>query len=87
MFQGKTADLELECAESQPTYHHGNGPYNDINIPGCWFFRLPHKVSVEPTGFLFAAEPSLECRARHLRPMAGSKGEREWHIWRPFLLH
>ncbi|XP_042712597.2 DNA polymerase subunit gamma-1 isoform X4 [Chrysemys picta bellii] len=41
--QGETAYLELECAESQPTYHHGNGPYNDINIPGCWFFRLPHK--------------------------------------------
>ncbi|XP_030433904.1 DNA polymerase subunit gamma-1 isoform X1 [Gopherus evgoodei] len=41
--QGETAYQELECAESQPTYHHGNGPYNDINIPGCWFFRLPHK--------------------------------------------
>ncbi|KAI2648511.1 DNA polymerase subunit gamma-1 [Labeo rohita] len=24
-------------------YHHGNGPYNDVNIPGCWFFKLPHK--------------------------------------------
>ncbi|KAM5293323.1 DNA polymerase subunit gamma-1 [Ctenodactylus gundi] len=28
---------------SQPTYHHGNGPYNDVNVPGCWFFKLPHK--------------------------------------------
>ncbi|XP_004623348.1 DNA polymerase subunit gamma-1 [Octodon degus] len=28
---------------SQPTYHHGNGPYNDVDIPGCWFFKLPHK--------------------------------------------
>ncbi|XP_061227335.1 DNA polymerase subunit gamma-1 [Neopsephotus bourkii] len=28
---------------SQPSYHHGNGPYNDVNIPGCWFFKLPHK--------------------------------------------
>ncbi|XP_067235717.1 DNA polymerase subunit gamma-1 [Chanodichthys erythropterus] len=25
------------------SYHHGNGPYNDVNIPGCWFFKLPHK--------------------------------------------
>ncbi|KAM6195495.1 DNA polymerase subunit gamma-1 [Sarcoramphus papa] len=30
-------------ARSQPLYHHGNGPYNDVNIPGCWFFKLPHK--------------------------------------------
>ncbi|XP_075621226.1 DNA polymerase subunit gamma-1 [Balearica regulorum gibbericeps] len=30
-------------ARSQPSYHHGNGPYNDVNIPGCWFFKLPHK--------------------------------------------
>lgn len=28
---------------SLPACHHGNGPHNDINIPGCWFFRLPHK--------------------------------------------
>lgn len=30
---------------SQPSFHHGNGPYNDVNIPGCWFFKLPHKAS------------------------------------------
>ncbi|XP_019326870.1 PREDICTED: DNA polymerase subunit gamma-1 [Aptenodytes forsteri] len=34
---------ELAEARSQPSYHHGNGPYNDVNIPGCWFFKLPHK--------------------------------------------
>ncbi|XP_023262441.1 DNA polymerase subunit gamma-1 isoform X1 [Seriola lalandi dorsalis] len=28
---------------SQCHYHHGNGPYNDVDIPGCWFFKLPHK--------------------------------------------
>ncbi|XP_037688951.1 DNA polymerase subunit gamma-1 isoform X3 [Choloepus didactylus] len=28
---------------SQPTFHHGNGPYNDVDVPGCWFFKLPHK--------------------------------------------
>ncbi|XP_043838904.1 DNA polymerase subunit gamma-1 isoform X1 [Dromiciops gliroides] len=37
--QEETNGLQL----SQPTYHHGNGPYNDVNIPGCWFFKLPHK--------------------------------------------
>lgn len=31
--------------ESHCHYHHGNGPYNDIDIPGCRFFKLPHKVS------------------------------------------
>ncbi|GLD60228.1 DNA polymerase subunit gamma-1 [Lates japonicus] len=29
--------------KSQCHYHHGNGPYNDVDIPGCWFFKLPHK--------------------------------------------
>ncbi|XP_010138021.1 PREDICTED: DNA polymerase subunit gamma-1, partial [Buceros rhinoceros silvestris] len=33
----------LAEVKSQPSYHHGNGPYNDVNIPGCWFFKLPHK--------------------------------------------
>ncbi|NWX82359.1 DPOG1 polymerase, partial [Nothoprocta pentlandii] len=30
-------------APSRPSFHHGNGPYNDVDIPGCWFFKLPHK--------------------------------------------
>ncbi|XP_062439302.1 DNA polymerase subunit gamma-1 isoform X2 [Rhea pennata] len=34
---------ELEEASSQPSYHHGNGPCNDVDVPGCWFFKLPHK--------------------------------------------
>ncbi|XP_017555602.1 DNA polymerase subunit gamma-1 isoform X1 [Pygocentrus nattereri] len=34
-------DLETDISECP--YHHGNGPYNDVNIPGCWFFKLPHK--------------------------------------------
>ncbi|XP_062317141.1 DNA polymerase subunit gamma-1 [Osmerus eperlanus] len=29
--------------ESHCPYHHGNGPRNDVDIPGCWFFKLPHK--------------------------------------------
>ncbi|NXE66319.1 DPOG1 polymerase, partial [Calcarius ornatus] len=39
---------ELRCAErkSKPSFHHGNGPYNDVNIPGCWFFKLPHKATL-----------------------------------------
>ncbi|XP_061450770.1 DNA polymerase subunit gamma-1 isoform X2 [Rhineura floridana] len=34
---------EVECVKSHPEYHHGNGPYNEVNIPGCWFFKLSHK--------------------------------------------
>lgn len=34
----------MESADECP-YHHGNGPYNDVSIPGCWFFKLPHKVT------------------------------------------
>ncbi|NXP46319.1 DPOG1 polymerase, partial [Heliornis fulica] len=41
---------------SRPSYHHGNGPYNDVNIPGCWFFKLPHKASWVLLG-LFLATP------------------------------
>uniref|UniRef100_A0A3Q3X4M6 DNA polymerase subunit gamma-1 n=1 Tax=Mola mola TaxID=94237 RepID=A0A3Q3X4M6_MOLML len=36
-------DLYYISKESQCHYHHGNGPYNDVDIPGCWFFKLPHK--------------------------------------------
>ncbi|KAG8516326.1 DNA polymerase subunit gamma-1, partial [Galemys pyrenaicus] len=28
---------------SRPAFHHGNGPYLEVDIPGCWFFKLPHK--------------------------------------------
>ncbi|XP_060579033.1 DNA polymerase subunit gamma-1-like [Ruditapes philippinarum] len=23
--------------------HTGDGPYDSVNIPGCWFFKIPHK--------------------------------------------
>lgn len=60
---------------SQPSYHHGNGPYNDVNIPGCWFFKLPHKASwvllglfpatLHPTSPGPAAQPCpLACHCR-----------------------
>ncbi|KAG1714849.1 DNA polymerase subunit gamma-1 [Nymphon striatum] len=26
-----------------PSFHQGNGPYTDVKVPDCWFFRLPHK--------------------------------------------
>ncbi|XP_051062543.1 DNA polymerase subunit gamma-1 isoform X2 [Phodopus roborovskii] len=42
---GQPLSLPAACVPqtSQPSYHHGNGPYNDVDIPGCWFFKLPHK--------------------------------------------
>ncbi|XP_068954672.1 DNA polymerase subunit gamma-1 [Petaurus breviceps papuanus] len=41
---GRTTQEETNGLQLiQPTYHHGIGPYNDVNIPGCWFFKLPHK--------------------------------------------
>ena len=33
--------------ESRPDFYHGVGPYNDVNLPGVWFFRIPHKVIKE----------------------------------------
>ncbi|XP_052453575.1 DNA polymerase subunit gamma-1 [Carassius gibelio] len=32
-----------ENGNGECPYHNGNGPYDDVNIPGCWFFKLPHK--------------------------------------------
>lgn len=32
-----------ENGNGECSYHSGNGPYDDVNIPGCWFFKLPHK--------------------------------------------
>ena len=31
---------------SKPWWHEGIGPFNDVNLPGVWFFKLPHKVSI-----------------------------------------
>ncbi|KAG9281096.1 DNA polymerase subunit gamma-1 [Astyanax mexicanus] len=41
--KAQRSSLELDAGESECPYHHGNGPYNDVNIPGVWFFKLPHK--------------------------------------------
>lgn len=52
-------ELDVLCepveARNQPSYHHGNGPYNDVNITGCWFFKLPHKASWVFLGFFLGA--------------------------------
>ena len=49
---------KLPEVRSQPSYHHGNGPYNDVNIPGCWFFKLPHKASWVLLGLFLRASQS-----------------------------
>lgn len=43
-YQQQSRDPQYIPEESQCHYHHGNGPYSDVDIPGCWFFKLPHKV-------------------------------------------
>ncbi|XP_069046788.1 DNA polymerase subunit gamma-1 isoform X2 [Lepisosteus oculatus] len=40
---GKAELTDPFSSKSQPSFHHGNGPHNDVNVPGCWFFKLPHK--------------------------------------------
>ncbi|EPQ20484.1 DNA polymerase subunit gamma-1 [Myotis brandtii] len=72
---------------SQPAYHHGNGPYHDVDIPGCWFFKLPHKVCVLvrarpcPRGGGSAHEtaPSQERRTLQAGP-GGASGPRALEI-------
>lgn len=29
--------------QDAPEFHHGVGPFNDVDLPGVWFFRIPHK--------------------------------------------
>ncbi|XP_040270090.1 DNA polymerase subunit gamma-1 [Bufo bufo] len=29
--------------ENSASHHYGNGPCSDVNVSGCWFYRLPHK--------------------------------------------
>ncbi|KAM4734089.1 LOW QUALITY PROTEIN: DNA polymerase subunit gamma-1 [Anableps anableps] len=41
--KAQSQDPLFVSKESHCHYHHGNGPYNDVDIPGCWFFKLPHK--------------------------------------------
>ncbi|XP_074606134.1 DNA polymerase subunit gamma-1-like [Acropora palmata] len=38
--KGRGSSLETE---SRPDFYHGVGPCNDVNLPGVWFFRIPHK--------------------------------------------
>ncbi|KAM4749032.1 DNA polymerase subunit gamma-1 [Rhinophrynus dorsalis] len=39
---GLPADMNPE-SDLSPEHHHGNGPCHDVNVSGCWFYRLPHK--------------------------------------------
>ena len=39
--------------ESRPDFYHGVGPYNDVNLPGVWFFRIPHKVCFDNHKIMF----------------------------------
>uniref|UniRef100_A0A674EIB6 DNA polymerase subunit gamma-1 n=1 Tax=Salmo trutta TaxID=8032 RepID=A0A674EIB6_SALTR len=43
LWQTEMQGINSLPGESHCPYHHGNGPYNDVNFPGCWFFKLPHK--------------------------------------------
>ena len=50
-------------ADSRPDFYHGVGPYNDVNLPGVWFFRIPHKVLVV-TGLSY-----LSPQNRHIKSL------------------
>uniref|UniRef100_A0A8D0H7V5 DNA polymerase subunit gamma-1 n=1 Tax=Sphenodon punctatus TaxID=8508 RepID=A0A8D0H7V5_SPHPU len=79
----EAASLDLECAAaSQPAYHHGNGPCNDVSIPGCWFFRLPHKDGNDNNvGSPFAKDflPKMEDGTLHAG-IGGTDGTRALEI-------
>ncbi|XP_038670782.1 DNA polymerase subunit gamma-1 [Scyliorhinus canicula] len=41
--QNGEAQAQTFLEDSCHLDHHGNGPYNEVDMPGCWFFKLPHK--------------------------------------------
>lgn len=66
--------FEVVETRSQPLYHHGNGPYNDVNIPGCWFFKLPHKASWVLLGLFLGLFPAA------LRPTSPGPATQLCHL-------
>lgn len=34
------------AVDEGPHWHTGDGPYKEVNIPGCWFYKLPHKDGI-----------------------------------------
>ncbi|XP_004617577.2 DNA polymerase subunit gamma-1 [Sorex araneus] len=67
---------------SRPAAHHGNGPYNDVDVPGCWFFKLPHKDGSScNVGSPFAKDflPKMEDGTLQARP-GGTSGTRALEI-------
>ncbi|KAM9311357.1 DNA polymerase subunit gamma-1 [Gastrophryne carolinensis] len=37
------ANPAVQNSDFKDSHHHGNGPCSDVNVSGCWFYRLPHK--------------------------------------------
>jgi len=31
-------------SKTTQAWHKGDGPYDEVDIPGFWFYRIPHKV-------------------------------------------
>ncbi|XP_072258819.1 DNA polymerase subunit gamma-1 [Pyxicephalus adspersus] len=44
----KTSKSELPAVHEPDAalHHHGNGHCSDVNVSGCWFYRLPHKDGI-----------------------------------------
>lgn len=42
MEDSKSPVIKKRRLQKKPA-HTGDGPYNSVNIPGCWFFKIPHK--------------------------------------------
>ncbi|XP_048583688.1 DNA polymerase subunit gamma-1-like isoform X2 [Nematostella vectensis] len=41
--QSTKKKLDSDWRHSKPPSYHGVGPFNDVDLPGVWFFRIPHK--------------------------------------------
>ena len=41
---GEAKQKQVERKTPKAAAHDGIGPFDDVNLPGAWFYKLPHKV-------------------------------------------
>ncbi len=44
LHEGSNQREQAEGSSGGSPKHDGIGPFNDVNLPGVWFYKIPHKV-------------------------------------------
>lgn len=43
-FHNSKKDKKITLHQKIYSKHDGIGPFNEVNLPGVWFYKMPHKV-------------------------------------------